>query len=477
MFEPVLLKNISFYFDDRSLFEDFSTIIYPGSRIAIIGRNGSGKSCLLKILKRELFCESGKVEFPKDLSVGYIEQTVGDFETLSGGQRFNKRLSEVLAKDPDLLLLDEPTNHLDESNRKSLMRMLNNYHGTVIVVSHDKELLRNCIDILWNIEDQKISEFAGYYDDFIREKKKKKEELQKELSLLNNDKKQMHSNLMKEQKRAKASHAKGKKSIDQNKWPTIVSHAKARRAQETSGKKKKQIDNKKQDLLDQISDLGLPETISPTFSLDSQVTSSGTLLTIHDGELGYTKDKVILSKVSLTLMPKERIAICGDNGSGKSALLKAILEVDGMHKKGSWHGPKKENIGYLDQHYSLLQDDQTVLDHLKAAVPEWEERVIRRHLSDFLFRKNDEVHKKAEKLSGGERARLTLCLIAAKPKQLLILDEVTNNLDLETKEHVTEVLQNYPGAIIAVSHEKDFLKEIGIEGYYKIANGEMVMTT
>lgn len=405
----------------------------------------------------------GDITISDNVCIGYVEQTIHEFNDLSGGQRLNKRLSEALAQFPDLLLLDEPTNHLDKENRKSLMQMLKRYQGTLIVVSHDTELLRNCIDTLWHIDNNKIHEFTGSYDDYMREIQKKRASIEKDLGLLKREKKDTHTDLMKEQKRAAKSKAKGKKSIDQRKWPTIVSKSKALRAEQTSGKKKFAIDKKKQQLTDQLSDLRLPEIILPKFSLTSENISSNNLLSISGADLGYAENKIILKNVSLALSGKERIAINGKNASGKSTLLKAILGKAEIFKTGDWHLPRHEHIGYLDQHYSNLQPELSVTQHIQELRPDWTEIEVRRHLNDFLFRKNEEVMQIAPNLSGGEKARLSLGMIAAKTPRLLILDEMTNNLDLETKEHVIQVLKKYPGAMIIVSHEEDFLEAIEVD--------------
>jgi len=333
MHKPISLKDVSLSFSNKSCFEEFSTQIYPGSRIAIIGRNGSGKSSLLNILRKDLTPSSGEVIIPDNLCIGYVEQTISGYDDLSGGQRFNKRLSEALARSPDLLLLDEPTNHLDLANRKSLIRMLQAYQGTLIIVSHDTELLRKCIDILWHIDNNKIHEFSGLYDDYIREIKQKRVSLEKELSLLKREKKDTHAELMKEQKRAAKSKAKGKKSIEQRKWPTVVSKAKALRAEQTSGKKKSAIDKKKQYLTDQLSDLRLPEIILPKFSLNSSNISNGNILSISGANIGYAKNKILLKNISLSLSAKERIAICGKNACRKSSSWETIIMAPGYSFK------------------------------------------------------------------------------------------------------------------------------------------------
>ncbi len=129
---------------------------------------------------------------------------------------------------------------------------------------------------------------------------------------------------------------------------------------------------------------------------------------------------------------------------------------------------KNEYIGYLDQHYTTLDPNKTVFEMISELVPHWPHSEIRRHLNDFLFRKSEEVNASVSSLSGGEKARLSLAQIAAKTPKLLILDEVTNNLDLESKNHIIQVLISFPGAMIIISHDSDFLEEIGISDYYQI---------
>lgn len=142
--------------------------------------------------------------------------------------------------------------------------------------------------------------------------------------------------------------------------------------------------------------------------------SSGNLLSISGASISYSADKIILKNVSLSIGGKERIAISGKNASGKSTLLKAILDKDAIFKTGDWYLPRIDHIGYLDQHYSNLQPDLSVIQHIQKLHPDWTEIEARRHLNDFLFRKNEEVMQIAANLSGGEKARLSLSMIAAK---------------------------------------------------------------
>lgn len=451
----ILIKNLSLSFSHKTCFNNFTAQIPYGSRIAIIGSNGSGKSSLLGMIKDNV-----------KVSTGYVPQVIETFENLSGGERFNRALSAAFCLNPDLLLLDEPTNHLDADNRKSLLKMLKSYSGTIIIASHDIELLKTMHN-LWHIYDSKINIFAGNYDDYVIELQTQRQKIEQETLLLKKQKHEIHHSLMKEQIRASKSKEKGQKSIKERKWPTITSNAKAANAQETSGHKKAGIHYKREVLLDKLETMYLPEILKPKFLINPANTGYKELLSISDASIAY-KDKIIISNINLSLKTGERMAILGKNGSGKSTLVKAILGNEDIKKTGIWHTPKVFDIGYLDQHYKSLDPNKSVLEIIQEASPLLNISEARRHLNDYLFRKNEEVNAKISTLSGGEKMRISLAQIGAKMPKLLILDEITNNIDLETKEHVAQVLKNYPGATIIISHDENFLEEIGIDIRYNI---------
>lgn len=471
MHRPIQIKDLELSFPHKTCFEKFNCQIIYGNRIAIIGRNGSGKSTLLKMIAGLYKSYDSHIKHESDTTIGYVPQLINDHLNLSGSERLNSAVTRALSLDPNVLLLDEPTNHLDRRNRKSLMRLLQNYPGTLIVASHDKELLRHCIDTLWHIDDGRIRIFTGAYDDYIHDIHSRRASIEQEIVQLERQKKDMHYALMQEQKRAAKSKAKGKKSIQQRKWPTIVSTTKAGRAQGTSGRKKSIIERKKQALTNQLLDLRLSQIIVPKFSLSSASTGEQVILSIIDGSIGYTEQVPLLEQINLSINSRDRISIQGDNASGKSTLIKAILNNNSIIKLGKWYAPKASDIGYLDQHYATLDAEKTVLETITTLVPTWPHSEVRNHLSDFLFRKNEEVNNNVAQLSGGEKARLSLAQIAACTPKLLILDEITNNLDLETKEHVAQILKVYPGAMIVVSHDTDFLEEIRVDHHLKINEG------
>lgn len=468
--QPIHIKDVCLSFPHKDCFLNFSAIIHSGDRIAVIGRNGSGKSTLLNILSRTVEPSSGGITYPENIVIDYVPQIINANDYLSGGQRTQKAICDSINNNPAVLLLDEPTNHLDSNNRKSLMRLLNTYQGTLIVATHDVDFISNMINTLWHIDESKIHIFSGKYTDYIREKGIKRSSIEQELNQLNRQRKDVHHSLMKEQKRAKGSSLKGKKSISERKWPTIVSNAKASRAGETSGKKASALSGQRDDLLEKLSDVRLPEIIVPTFSIKAADIKDGNIICISDGEVGYQGQIPLLKNIHLAIQSCDRLAIVGDNGSGKSTVMRAILDDPSVVKSGKWHIPKTSDIGYLDQHYATLDSDKTVFNMIEENVLNWSHAEIRRHLNDFLFRKNEEVNAHVKTLSGGEKARLSLAMIAANTPKLLLLDEVTNNLDIETKEHVIHVLKGYPGAIIVISHDPYFLQEIGITSTYKVQN-------
>ncbi len=472
MHKPIQIKNLSLSFSHKTCFDDFTAQINEGARIAVIGRNGCGKSTLLKIMQGTIEPTSGNINVPKEVVFGYVPQVIEAFDSYSGGQRFNQSLTKALSLNPNVLLLDEPTNHLDQHNRKSLMRMLHAYSGTLIIVSHDTELLRNCIDMLWHIDQEKIAVFSGYYDDYQREIQIKRAAIEQKLSLLDRQKKDIHHALMKEQARASKSKVYGEKKYAGDKMALRSAQG---QGENTHNKNKKMIAQTKEDLLKQLSTLRLPEIIVPKFSLSAAEMAERSVLSISEGAVGYPNQEPLIQAISLNLLSNDRIAIMGDNGSGKSTLIKAMLDDSSVIKMGNWYAPKRQDIGYLDQHYHTLSSDQTVLETIEKLQPLWTQVEIRRHLNDFLFHNNEEVNARVNQLSGGEKARLSLAQIAAKTPKLLILDEITNNLDLETCEHVVQVLRNYPGALIVISHDEDFLKEIEIKDFYQIVKGEVIL--
>ncbi|QBR83010.1 ABC-F family ATP-binding cassette domain-containing protein [Legionella israelensis] len=463
------IHQLSLIYPEKICFEQFDACIYAGQKIALIGDNGCGKTSLLRMIAGQDSILDGDIRFNQDIPIGYVPQIPPGMDGLSGAERFQKALSKALSVHPELLILDEPTNHLDTNNRKQLLQFLQYYPGTLLVASHDKQLLSIVPECLWSIKNSKVEQFDGQHEDFLREKEIQYGQLNEQLSQLEKKKRAVHHQLMKEQKRAKSAKEMGKKSVQNHKWPTIVSHAKMHRASMTSGKKRKQVKDKREDILVQMGTLDRPETIEPKFHLLSGFISHKSVVMIKDGIVGYP-EKMLSHRINIQLCGQGRLVITGANGSGKSTLIKAIMNQSDVIRKGDWQVPEPQDIGYLDQHYQQLSQYETVLSTLETTRPDWTHQQIRSHLNDFLFKSNHVVNQSIDSLSGGEKARLSLAKIVAKPPKLLILDEMTNNLDVRTRNHVIQCLQQYPGAIIVISHDKDFLEQINIQDFLHLCS-------
>lgn len=463
----LVLKNLSLVFPHKICFEGFDATIAPNAKIAIIGDNGTGKTTLLKALHGLATPIEGDITLPPNCITAYVPQVVENYETLSGSQRFHKALTTALAKQPDILLLDEPTNHLDITNRRELMNMISRYKNTLIITSHDPQLLRH-INTIWDIHNGKISVFSGSYDDYKAQAILTRQSLEDKLNNLEKQKKQAHKDLMQEQERAAGSRRQGELAKARGKWAPIVAGGKKRQAQKTAGAKTGAINNNKAQINRQIMQLGLREIIKPSFILPAGAAKNNVLF-IADGTAGY-EGKTILRDINISIDGAERIALIGDNAGGKSTLIKAINNP-ALRSGGIWQTPRQSDLGYLDQHYSNITDGANVLAVISALAPSMTHAQIRKHLNDFLFRKNEEVTAPLATLSGGERARLSLAAIACKVPQILMLDEITNNIDLQTRQHIEQILINYPAALLVISHDVDFLKNIGVQRVLEVKDG------
>jgi len=444
---PVVIHDLNLTFPHKTCFEGFSVTIHPGDRIAIIGQNGSGKSHLVRML----------IEAAPFASVGHVPQIIHHHEVLSGGERFNKTLSNELAKEPDLLCLDEPTNHLDAHNKQALMRMLDRYQGTLIVVTHDVELLRRKFDALWHIREGRVHIARGGYEEYLERQRCLRESLEGKLSALKSERKQNHQDLMRDQERAKKKKAHGEKKYDGDK---LALRSAQGRGQLTTNKNRKRIGSEKNEILTELWEIRMPDVMRPTFTLSAaDIHSNMPIVQIRHGACGY--EHMLLTDLHVQLNASERLVLKGPNGCGKTTLLRAILGDKDVKREGAWQTPHAADIGYLHQHYGTLDPELSALDIIREAAPHLTNVDIREHLNRYLLRKNEEVNVKSKFLSGGEKARLSLAKIGARTPKLLILDELSNNLDLESREHVIQVLRVYPGAMIVVSHDADFVDQIG----------------
>lgn len=347
--------------------------------------------------------------------------------TFSGGQQTKVAFIKLLLSRPDIMLLDEPTNHLDLPTIEWLEGYLKNYNKAVVIVSHDRMFLDRIIDVTYEIEYHRIKRYPGNYTTFMKLKEEAALKQEKD-----------YEEQQKEIKRLTEWIEKWKNT------PTKVASAHS---------KEKQLEHmvliEKPRRFDTKAFRGqfLPRTTSYT-----------DVLTLKALEIGYDH---VLSKVSFTLKKGERVAIIGENGKGKSTLLKTLMgQIPPLG--GSYTVGTGVEVGYFDQQAAVAESmypDKTVLNDFWDMYPTLKEVEVRNALGSFLFT-GEEVFKTLGQLSGGEKVRLALCKMFKMRPNLLILDEPTNHMDLVGKEALENMLKNYTGTILFVSHDRYFIKEI-----------------
>ena len=342
----------------------------------------------------------------------------------SGGQRTKIAFMKLLLSKPDILLLDEPTNHLDVSTIEWLEGYLRNYPRAVVIVSHDRMFLDKIVNKVYEIEYGAITKYTGNYADFERQKKVNYEKQLKDYEYQQAEIKRLMRVV--ERFRYKASKAK----MAQAKLKQIEHMVKVK-------------EPSKYDLT----------TFKTNFALEKE--SGRDVLHVKDLEIGYDSP---IQKISFDLYRGQKLGIIGENGIGKSTLLKTIV---GTIEKlgGEFEFGHNVQVGYFDQQMALLDSEKTVFDDFATEFPSLTTTEIRNSLAAFMFYGED-VFKKISMLSGGEKVRLELAKILKKGPNLLILDEPTNHMDIVGKESLERLLEEYKGTILVVSHDRFFINKV-----------------
>ena len=342
----------------------------------------------------------------------------------SGGQRTKIAFIKLLLSKPDILLLDEPTNHLDITTIEWLEGYLKNYSKAVVIVSHDRMFLNKIVDKVYEIEYGTITEYSGNYDFFEKQKRVNYERALKDFEFQQKEIKRLTQ--IADRFRYKPTKAKMALS------------------------KLKQIERMVK--LEEPNKYDL-KTFKTNFELS--IESGNNVLTVENLKIGYNE---ILSEVSFKLYKGQKLGIIGSNGTGKSTLLKTI--VGNLNKLGgSFEIGHNVKSGYFDQQMAQLNSEKTVFDEFYEAFPKLTVTEVRNSLAAFMFYGED-VFKKVSMLSGGEKVRLTLCKILKTGPNLLILDEPTNHMDIIGKEALENMLKEYKGTLIFVSHDRFFVNKI-----------------
>lgn len=501
------ISNGSVTLGANTILEDINFYVKDNDKIGIVGRNGCGKTTLLKAITNEYTLSDGyddlKIESSNDFKIGYVKQNITDnlnmkmidyikesysdileiknklnsleqklsnsyseqvlnkyndlqneyiykggntykkeyeialkkfgftdidkeklLNEFSGGQLTKLSLIRLLLSKQDLLILDEPTNHLDINSIEWLENYLKNYKKSIILVSHDRMFLDNICNIIYDIEYGELKRYVGNYSSFVKQKEQDYEKQLKDYEYQQKEIKRLQ--YIADRFRYKPTKAKMAMS------------------------KLKQIEK-----MIKIDKPNKSNTKTFEINLKTEENSYRDVLKVKNLSIGYDKE---LCKLSFNLERQDKLGIIGENGIGKSTLIKTLTGL--IHPlSGKYIYGDRVSIGYFSQNFENLDNNNTVYEEIDKAYPSMTPNEIRTLLGSFEFTGED-VFKKINDLSGGEKVKLSLCKILNNKPNLLILDEPTNHLDIISKDTIEKILTNYNGTIIMVSHDRYLINNV-----------------
>lgn len=506
----VIYKEANFQIDDND-------------KVGIVGVNGAGKTTLFKVILKEEKLDSGKISFDKKKRIGYLPQEIDikdkekivfdylmearpiqklenelqelyeevanasgseqekilkkisntqnlleyydvykaesilmeiitnmdiDYDLLemkikdlSGGQKSKIAFAHLLYSNPEIMLLDEPTNHLDNVTREFVTNYLKKYKGMVLIISHDIAFLNDIVSKILHVDksNKSINVYNGNYDDYLKKEKALRE---------------AHEKLVDKQE----------KEID--KLRSIVLQY-----SNSSGKRKRMAQSREKVLNKKMATLEQRATTLKKVKLNIKPNREGSKIPVkvNNIDFNYPDKENIINNLSFLINNNERFLIVGENGVGKSTLLKLIMGILKPNAGNIWFGSKTD-IAYYAQEQEELDLEKTILENVDSK--DFSDKELRTILGSFLFY-DDDVFKKVKYLSPGERARISLCKIMLKKANLLLLDEPTNHLDPITQSIIGENFHNYEGTIILVSHNPSFVEKIGIDRMLILPSGKI----
>ncbi|AKE52810.1 ATP-binding cassette ATPase Uup [Kangiella geojedonensis] len=496
----VTLQQVEVGYGGPALLNKVDFTIEPGERICIIGRNGVGKSTLLKVVNREIIPDDGSLRFQEGVKVAKLTQEVpsdttgsvfqvvssglghvgellqqfrelsvsteasaldrmaqvqqkieaedgwamdqrvqsvinrlgleadADFKALSGGMKRRVLLAQALVEQPDVLLLDEPTNHLDIESIEWLEGFLKAYKGSILFITHDRRFLKSLATRIVEIDRGELTSWPGDYSNYLRRKEERLAAEEKQNAEFD------------------------KKLAQEETW--IRQGIKARRTRNEG--RVRRLEAARKERSERRNLIGNVDMKAQQAELSGKKVIEATSVSIN------YQGRQLIDDFSTLIMRGDKIGIVGPNGCGKSTLIKILLG-DLKPDQGAVTLGTKLDIAYFDQHRAQLDETKSAMDNVSEGkdmmMINGKERHVISYMQDFLFTP-ERARAPITALSGGERNRLLLAKILARPSNLLILDEPTNDLDIETLELLEDMLENYGGTMLLVSHDRDFINNV-----------------
>jgi len=463
------LQKVSMAYGGPKLLDEVTLQVERGERICLVGRNGEGKSTLMRLLKSEEKPDSGEVVSQAGVQVGFLPQEVpgkmagsideivmtglgshhdewemiqkahlmierlglnpdDEFNQLSGGQKRRALLARALISEPDVLLLDEPTNHLDLESIEWMESMLLRYEGSVMFVTHDRAFLRRLATRIVELDRGKLSNWNCSYDRYL--------ELRQETLLAEEKQNALFDKKLAQEEVWIRQGVKARRTRNEGRVSALLKLREERR-------KRRELTGK------------------ATLELQEGGLSGRKVITVENVNFQWAGQPVI-KDFSVRIMRGDKVGIIGPNGCGKTTLLKLLLGQLAPKSGTVEHGTNLE-IAYFDQHREALDENKTVAQNVSGDDTHISINGSKRHvlsyLQDFLFAP-DRSRTPVKALSGGERNRLLLAKLFTRPANVIVLDEPTNDLDMETLELLESLLVEFSGTILLVSHDRAFLNDV-----------------
>lgn len=463
----IQLKNLSKHFGEKTLFTDLNLILGQGQRVGLVGRNGTGKSTLFKLILGEEQADDGEILIPKNYKIGalkqhlvFTEKTLVDETALalaeddkysiykvekilfglgfsqedlqkdplsfSGGYQIRINLAKLLITEPNLLLLDEPTNYLDILSLRWLKNFLKSFDGEVVLITHDRDFMDTVCTHTMGIVRQSLFMIEGSTHKFYAQLEANDEHYEKQ----------------------KEAQDKKRKELEE-----FIAKNKARASTAAQAQSKVKL-LEKMDEMDSIVDEATLE-----FDFNYKDTPAKVLLDVKGLSFGYKENEILFKDISFTLKKGETLGIIGKNGKGKSTLLNNIAkELKPLSGTIDYHGTT--TFGHFGQtNISHLNPNNTIMDEIYVSNAKLPEATVRGICGSMMF-SGDDVKKKISLLSGGEKSRVMLGQILAKDVNLLFLDEPTNHLDMQSIDSLTKAIKNFEGSCIIVTHSEELLRQV-----------------